>query len=169
MTLLLFNYALFNNPTLSIIGWIIAGLEAVTAVLQFFRVVFRNNKKIVAKLDKSISKCEQTLINLRQKQADYRAVIAMENVQRGELNAQPADIEKKPIYATEAAEPEEEPEPVAEMPADGEIPPADGVEMIEPEEESEHAAEAPTMGSNESYELFLKFCESVKKNDERIL
>ena len=168
MTLLLFNYALFNNPNLLIIGWIIAGLEAVTAVLQFLRVLFRNNKKIVEKIDKSILKCEKTLINLRQKQADFKAIIAMEAAQRGELNAQPTDVEKTPIYATEAAEPEE-PEPVAEMPADVEIPPADGVEMIEPEEQPGQPAEAPTMENYESYELFRKFVESVKKNDERIL
>lgn len=169
MTLLLFNYALFNDPNLLIIGWIIAGLEAVTAVLQFLRVVFRNNKKIVEKLDKSIAKCEKTLINLRQKQADYRAIIAMETIQRGELNTNPADGEKTPISATETAEPEQEPEPVEEMPADVEIPPADGVETIEPEEEPEQPADAPTTENNESYELFKKFVESVKKNDERMV
>ena len=169
MTILLFNYAIFNNPYLLIVGWIIAGIEAITATLQFLRVVFRNNKKIVEKLDKSIAKCEKTLINLRQKQDVYRAVIAMEDVQHGELNANPAYIEKTPIYATKAAEPEEEPEPVVEMPADVEIPPADGVETIEPEEEPEQPADAPTTENNESYELFKKFVESVKKNDERMV
>ena len=86
MTLLLFNYALFNDPTLLIVGWLIAGLEAITAILHFIRAVFRNNKKIVERIDKSIAKCEKTLTALRQKQSEYRAVLAYEAVERGELN-----------------------------------------------------------------------------------
>ena len=152
MTILLVNYAIFNNPYLLIVGWIIAGIEAVTALLQFFRVIFRNNKKIAERLDKSIAKCEQTLVKLRQRQADYQAFLAMEAAQHGQL-----------------AEPEKEPEPVAEIPADVQIPPADGVETIEPEEEPEQPAEAPTIDDSESYELYKKFVESVKKNDKRVL
>ena len=152
MTILLVNYAIFNNPYLLIVGWIIAGIEAVTALLQFFRVIFRNNKKIAERLDKSIAKCEQTLVKLRQRQADYQAFLEMEAAQHGQL-----------------AEPEKEPEPVAEIPADVQIPPADGVETIEPEEEPEQPAEAPTIDDSESYELYKKFVESVKKNDKRVL
>lgn len=160
MTILLVNYAIFNNPYLLIVGWIIAGIEAVTALLQFFRVIFRNNKKIAERLDKSIAKCEQTLVKLRQRQADYQAFLAMEAAQHGEVSATPAP---------EVAEPEKEPEPVAEIPADVQIPPADGVETIEPEEEPEQPAEAPTIDDSESYELYKKFVASVKKNDKRVL
>lgn len=171
MTLLLFNYALFNDPTLLIVGWLIAGLEAITAILHFIRAVFRNNKKIVERIDKSIAKCEKTLTALRRKQSEYRAVLAYEAVERGELNISLTDNEKTKI--SEAEQNGANDKNNNEFPPDALITPADGVEETQPEEPQE-ADEEPEPAredaahvelAGESAELLAKFIGSLKKND----
>ena len=160
MTLLLFNYALFNNPTLLAIGWVIAGIEAVTAILQFLKVVFRNNKKIVARLDKSIEKCEKTLTRLRQKQADYQTVIAYENLEKGKTITEPVDVEIPPADGVEEVQTDIDIDAMnKEAQADFDAHERAEFDLTEePETESEPQA-------GESYELFKKLVESIKKND----
>lgn len=80
MALLMVNYALFGDPTLTMIGWIIAAIEASTAVLKLIRTIFRNNKKIVEKCDRAIEKHEKALTLLREKQAEYKKILAIESV-----------------------------------------------------------------------------------------
>lgn len=154
MALLLFNYSFFNEPALAVFGWIIAGLEAVTAILTFIRTVFRNNKKIVASLDKAIDKCEKTLLSLRQKQAEYRAVLAYEAVERGEI---PVDTTAENSQAEPAAEETEVPKHIDEIPPDMATTPADGVEEID------STAASHVEFDGESAELFAKFLGSLKK------
>lgn len=80
MALLMVNYALFGDPTLTMIGWIIAAIEASTAVLRLIKTIFRNNKKIVEKCDRAIAKHEKALTLLREKQAEYQKILAVESV-----------------------------------------------------------------------------------------
>lgn len=80
MALLMVNYALFGDPTLTMIGWIIAAIEASTAVLRLIKTIFRNNKKIVEKCDRAIAKHEKALTLLREKQAEYKKILAVESV-----------------------------------------------------------------------------------------
>ena len=160
MVLLAVNYAIFNNPTLLIFGWIIAGIEAVTAVLQFLRIVFKNNKKVVEKIDKAIEKNKEALTKLYQKRDEYIAIVAYETAKRDTSIPEP-------IINTETDAGNVIPEHV-ETPADVAIPPADGVEEIETEPQASEQAptEAPHFELNgESAELFAKFIGSIKKND----
>ena len=162
MTLLLFNYAIFNNPTLLVIGWIIAGLEAVTAVLQFFKVVFRNNKKIVERLDKSIAKCQNTIARLQQKRAEYQsAVVAYDNINNSAATA-PVDVIIPPADGVESIEPEHVEEPdAAEI---DEINKECDAALAEHEKADFDAAEPVDIEPDaESYELFKKIYRELKK------
>ena len=162
MTLLLFNYAIFNNPTLVIIGWIIAGIEAITAILQFFKVVFRNNKKIVERLDKSIEKCQNTIARLQAKRIDYQNAVAYESINNRATNL-PVDVIIPPADGVENIEPEHIKEPDAEI---DEINKECDAALAEHEKADFDAAESVDIEPDaESYELFKKIYRELKKND----
>lgn len=145
MALLLVNYAIFGDPMLLIIGYAIAGLEAITAVLHFLKTVFKNNPKIVEKIDKKISKYQNAITKLKEREACYRAELAYQSAQTPPENIlhtikEDAEIEKMNKEASDDL-------------AEQERKDFDLRDESEPEPD------------NESYELFKKFVAQVKNNE----
>lgn len=168
MTLLLFNYAMFQNPALLIVGWVIAGIEAFTAILHLCKILFKNNKKVVEKIDKTIEKMQTKLVKLQHLQAELQVAYAYEQAKKD--NAAPVDVI---LPAPDgAAEPDDVEEPddakIDEMNKEAAAEfderekadfdttdyKADAAEII-----PDHIEE-PTA---ESYELFKKFIGSLQK------
>lgn len=164
MTLLLINYAIFSNPILLIIGYAIAGLEAVTAVLQFIKVVFRNNEKLVKKIDSKIIKYEKAINTLRERQAYYSAELAYQNAHAAQKIPEHIEIKRDDNDAAELAEIDKE--NAAELAEhekadfDADFGTVDDGYNEDPAEQADEDA-----NNNESYELFKKFVAQVKKND----
>lgn len=46
MCLLLLNYSVFGDPILKVLGFIIAGIEAVSAIIGLVKKLFPNNKQV---------------------------------------------------------------------------------------------------------------------------
>lgn len=70
MALLLFNYALFGDSTLLIIGWVIAAFEAITAILKFIKMLLPQNSKSAEKILKIIDKIDKAIEKLKTKRAE---------------------------------------------------------------------------------------------------
>ena len=165
MTLLLINYAIFSNPVLLVIGYLIAGLEAITAVLQFIKVVFKNNTKIVKKIDSKISKYQKAIQVLKERQAYYNAEIAYQNAHVIPIN-ETAPASKITKDDTDIAENADNADDIDKINAEAQ-------QDIDEHEKAEfdttdyddEPADDDTLNDNESYELFKKFVAQVKKND----
>ena len=166
MALLMVNYALFGDPTLTLIGWIIAAIEASTAVLRLIKTIFRNNKKIVEKCDRAIAKHEKALTLLREKQAEYKKILEIESVKDMSLS-DTTDGEG----GAEISPPEDvgisNDDPEIEKNINDEIA---YHERVDDYMEDPHTAPSSIIGdvilSSESADLLKKFYASVKKNED---
>lgn len=171
MTLLLFNYAIFNNPILLYIGFALAALEATTAVLQFFKVLFGKNEKIVKKIDKTITKLQNKIGKLKEKEAYYRADIAYKAEKDEPI---PVDIAVPVSDGVDEIAPPEQEKAEPEEDYDAETIEKENAEALAEHERNDFDtreyddAEAVNVSEPEdvaSYELFKKFVAQVKKND----